>query len=103
METKHTPGPWTREKDERFKHDRSAGVKAASGQYIAAALDRNRYDLDEEVEANARLIAAAPDLLEELDNLVGVIGILKKMVGERADGINLSFAKELIARTNTTS
>lgn len=63
MDTKHTPGPWTRTEGERFKHDRGAGVKAASDQYIAAALDRNRYDLDEEVEANARLIAAAPELL----------------------------------------
>jgi hypothetical protein len=60
---RHTPGPWTRVYEERFRHDNSAGVRAANNLYIAAALDRNSYDLDEEVEANARLIAAAPDFL----------------------------------------
>jgi hypothetical protein len=60
---KHTSGPWTRLVGERFKHDSSAGVKGPDGLYIAAALDLNRYDKDDEVEANARLIAAAPDLL----------------------------------------
>ncbi len=31
--------------------------------FIASAFDLNRFDRDEEVEANAMLIAAAPDLL----------------------------------------
>jgi hypothetical protein len=61
--SKHTEGPWTRKYQERFHHDNSAGIRAANGLYIAAALDRNSFDLDDEVEANACLIAAAPDLL----------------------------------------
>jgi hypothetical protein len=66
MTAQHTPGPWTRIAGERFKHDHSAGVRAPDGNYIACALDRNRYDKDEEVEANARLIAAAPEMLRLL-------------------------------------
>jgi len=66
----HTPAPWTREPGERFRHDQSAGVTGPNGSYVAAALDLNRYDKDEEVEANARLIAAAPDLLDALERLV---------------------------------
>ncbi len=59
----HTKGPWMREEGERFKHDHSAPVKSANGKHVATALDFNRFDRDEEVEANARLIAAAPELL----------------------------------------
>jgi len=62
MTATYTPGPWTRIAGERFKHDSSAGVKDAAGHYIACALDQNRFDRDEEVEANARLIAAAPEM-----------------------------------------
>ena len=61
---RHTPGPWTREEGERFRHDQSAGIRSANGMYVATALDFNQVDRDEEVEANARLIAAATELLE---------------------------------------
>ena len=66
MTTNPTPGPWTREYGQRFIHDASAGIKAG-GLYIAAALDFNQFSRDEEVEANARLIAASPDLLQALE------------------------------------
>lgn len=66
MKNEHTPGPWTRKEGERFKHDQSAGVRTQNGTYIAAALDLNQTDRDAEVEANARLIAAAPELLQAL-------------------------------------
>ena len=65
----HTPGPWTRTGDERFRHDRSAGVMGPDGTFVAAALDFNRDDRDGEVEANARLIAAAPVLLATLESI----------------------------------
>ena len=60
----HTPGPWTRdaERDGRMR-DESAAVRGPDGLFIAAAFDFNRTDRDAEVEANARLIAAAPELL----------------------------------------
>lgn len=72
----HTPGPWTRQPHQRFRHDQSAGVQAASGTYVAAALDLNNYDRDAEVEANARLIAAGPRLLRALGALVETIQAL---------------------------
>lgn len=65
--TEHTPGPWTRdENDGRSKLDQAAWVRGPSGYFIASAFDFNRTDRDAEVEANARLIAAAPDLLAAL-------------------------------------
>jgi len=66
VQPQHTPGPWSREKGQRFRHDESRGIRAANGIYIAAALDLNNYGRDAEVDANARLIAAAPGLLDAL-------------------------------------
>jgi len=56
-ENKHTPGPWTK--------DRNI-IEDANGNEIA----RVSYERSGYVQANARLIAAAPDLLEALRYLV---------------------------------
>lgn len=63
----HTPGPWT-------DKGGSAGAVWAGEEFLAsvyptaqAGWDGNgRFDRQDETEANARLIAAAPDLLEAL-------------------------------------
>jgi hypothetical protein len=70
----HTPAPWTRdaERDGRFR-DETAGVRGPDGNFIAAAWDFNRTDRDAEVEANARLIAAAPEMLAALERLIEVV------------------------------
>lgn len=62
MDTKHTTGPWT--------HRRAF----SKGEEIGCVVMPMGYDLstsnNEENEANARLIAAAPDLLEALEGLL---------------------------------
>ena len=66
-ETKHTPGPWV--------------VKSArSGFYIESQFDVIVDSLDEfgrygaiDDEANARLIAAAPELLEALEGCIDLM------------------------------
>lgn len=66
MTTQHTPGPWHWD-GSYARRDNSRIIKVvngpASGNWVAAALDFNRDDRDDEVNANAHLIAAAPDLL----------------------------------------
>lgn len=57
MNTKHTPGPW------HVAANASAIVRDSADRDIAKTLDDNR-------EANARLIAAAPDMLEALHSAV---------------------------------
>ena len=58
----HTPGPWKLSEDpETFKNK----IFGADNYNV---LGPNR--LSSEVEANARLIAAAPDLLEALEELI---------------------------------
>lgn len=61
MDTKHTPGPW--------KHER---VGKTGNVYVRCSDGFQPNDLfrsDEERLANARLIAAAPDLLEAAKHL----------------------------------
>ena len=59
METKHTPGPW--------ENSPSCHVYAGEGELIADAGDSLTLGVSE-MEANARLIAAAPELLDALNH-----------------------------------
>ena len=62
METKHTPGPWNTDEQVIF---------ASSGEAVASTWKFGQFDTGgrgshAEAEANARLIAAAPDMLDAL-------------------------------------
>ncbi len=59
---KHTPGPWA-------LHEGKTAVNGADGRLVASCgflPYRNKWDS----EANARLIASAPDLLEALELII---------------------------------
>lgn len=71
---KHTPGPWSIFTDEKHKHN--AGIEADGFSIICIGYPDETPAMDdsgvcgrteEEAQANARLIAAAPDLLEALE------------------------------------
>lgn len=73
---KHTPGPWVHDTRGQGKPD----VRAASGRAVACTWmvcgsapksDKGYEARCEEDRANARLIAAAPELLAALEELVG--------------------------------
>lgn len=59
----HTPGPW-KFNGEHMKSDSSAVIRSADNMTVAFAADFNKYARDEEKDANARLIASAPELLD---------------------------------------
>lgn len=61
---KSTPGPWTAEKN----GGKGAWIKGANGEWSAMACGTD----DENADANARLIAAAPDLLEALKVMIDI-------------------------------
>jgi hypothetical protein len=65
MTTSHTPGPWL--------HIGQGDVVARSDKYCGGEKDIASVFLtrNDEDEANANLIAAAPDLLEALKRLMG--------------------------------
>jgi hypothetical protein len=61
-ERKHTPGPWKAEPDEA---DEICILQDSTGLIVTYAFPNGK-----EREANARLIAAAPELLEALQDLL---------------------------------
>lgn len=61
----HTPGPW--------KLKRSGAISDADGELVATTGYRVRVGSDED-DANARLIAAAPELLALLTELIDIEG-----------------------------
>jgi hypothetical protein len=60
----HTPGPW------KFEDEY---VRDATGEIIADPYTRPTADAGDEMEANAKLIAAAPDMLATLETLVATV------------------------------
>ena len=61
-ETKHTPGPWRVAPRSDYPEHADINVDAGTRGYVALCGKAG----DEEAEANARLIAAAPELLDAL-------------------------------------
>jgi hypothetical protein len=66
MADKHTPGPWKAELSCVGEY-RGLEIKGKNGQWIGNVhANKNRDDRIPQAEANARLIAAAPELLDVL-------------------------------------
>ncbi len=63
MTTKHTPGPWS---PAYLDH---AGQRVVKGEHIeiCTCWHHSVMSIEKEMEANARIIAAAPDMFEALD------------------------------------
>lgn len=59
----HTPGPWV---------DESGVIHAPVGSNIIHPARITDYFNSEEAQANARLIAASPDLLAALESMVSI-------------------------------
>jgi len=77
--SEHTPGPWTYSRSEQYGDWRFYVAQADGARYtphysdvatlIAETVSDERRSIQ---EANARLIAAAPDLLEALSRLIEI-------------------------------
>ena len=93
--SKHTPGPWEikRHFDPGYKFI-SAPKHSGLAQVVWCMEDEDRSPA---CEANAHLIAAAPDLLEALEELVDLFGGL--VSGEYPpDGFTTQPARDAIAK-----
>lgn len=78
MTTKHTPSPWIAENGMVYAFDEFDRVNRFSvmitGGYSSAPVYGDRVrTTPEELTANARLIAAAPDMLAALQNAAGLL------------------------------
>lgn len=65
MKTEHTPGPW----DVRYYDNNGQAVVSAEHIEIATCWHHCVGSIEKEMHANARLIAAAPDLLVALQDV----------------------------------
>jgi hypothetical protein len=80
MNTKHTPGPWTQYRDSRGYVRIQSNVQ---GGPVAFIEEMNNTGGTEQDHANARLIAAAPELLEALERITRVASV--ELTGRRDD------------------
>lgn len=100
---KHTPGPWLIEGRTVYSlmhHGWNRGVEVLKNRFWASCY-HDRSVTDEEAEANARLIAAAPELLEALQSTWAVIDAvgLRNLVNGVPLGATVWFVKAHDART----
>lgn len=98
--TKHTPGPWRT--DNNIGRKSELGVVADAAPCVIATMC-NAKAWPVEAKANARLIAAAPDLLAALEKLIDHVAITN--IGKR-DGviaISLDHGRAAIAKAKGES
>ena len=69
----HTPGPWAfRKGKEESQPSYCVHSKKTGDVILMFDHDQYGYGNEQEVESNAHLIAAAPDLLEALESIVAL-------------------------------
>lgn len=81
MTPRHTPGPW--------RYDYAPGY---CGELLAANGTTIAEFVTEPSEGNARLIAAAPELLEALKQLSMWLPIMTEVAGMDAEGTQVEFS-----------
>ena len=99
MTRKHTPGPWTT--DEREHNDPYQHVRILGGSRAIAELwidDAPVPEYNAEQYANARLIAAAPELLEALQILLDCVTDIREINMEDYCPNSLLLARAAIAK-----
>ena len=98
MQTKHTPGPWAFRQDSR----NIVSTPDNQGRYVTIGqLSESLFITDPEHAANARLIAAAPELLAALDRLLSATVDRTLAEGYEMDGVEYAargFALAAIAK-----
>ena len=100
--SEHTPGPWLVQETTVYAlNDERNPANRFTASVDSGWADEKCRISRQEVEANARLIAAAPDLLESLTNLVG----LAKLGAARLDKYQaaMSAAEAAIAKAEGKS
>ncbi len=66
---KHTPAPWKVQNPRHFPNKENAHYFIVNGDALVSIMPELQSNRTEESEANARLIAAAPELLEIVEEL----------------------------------
>lgn len=81
-QTKHTPGPWSSDWQFIVANDPNGVHPDIYIAEISESDDEGRVASDEQQQANARLIAAAPELLKALEDALAYMVDYKKCQNE---------------------
>jgi hypothetical protein len=93
MKTQHTPGPWSRlDRPENSFDDSRILTHITNGAHIVCTLGTTRTDGSPNHSPNARLIAAAPDLLQVVEDYL-LLCQLHDYVGAVPDAARSAIAK----------
>jgi hypothetical protein len=92
---KHTPGPWG-----VLDHAILSEKVNAYGNFWVAGFGRGDAQLTEEDHANARLIAAAPELLAACQRLLNTCGLSEDIIDEM-DVEAIELARAAIAKATS--
>lgn len=100
MEAKHTPGPWEASRGIDKEPDRWVVTVVGPKPWGVATIENGAPgDTLKTEEANARLFAAAPELLRELKHLVRLLEPLERDGGLNVPGLaTLNGARAAIAK-----
>jgi hypothetical protein len=82
MNTKHTPGPWTTYRGSVWSKDPSIDRSKRSN--IVCAISERLKVPESEQQANARLIAAAPELVDACITALSVLDVVDGRHGGHA-------------------
>lgn len=72
MKTKHTPGPW---KVLEIKNDKELMFIVKSDERMIGSFHGFYSDADDKLKADANLLAAAPEMLEALENALRLLAV----------------------------
>ena len=96
---KHTPGPWMCPTKNAAKHGFPRwDVGHQDGDFLGSIARVSAKSTPDERQANARLIAAAPDLLAALNMLALDVAALKTRYGETQQTHGEDLARAAIAK-----
>ena len=89
IEVKHTKGPWATDEDDHDAPHQNIKVKAGKHHTVCTVWidDAPVRDFNSAQQANARLIAAAPELLEALQEMVEIAESQGHIVKRARDAI----------------
>lgn len=90
LNDKHTRGPWNISDD--LTSDTHFVISLGGDRHGCILIERHREGFDSEDEPNARLVAAAPDMLKALKAIEHQIGTLKP------DASTLIYVRAAIAK-----
>lgn len=89
MTHSHTAGPWHIGRDSNdVRGDRVTDIKGNDGTHVGSLRQSGRPSHEDTAEANAKLIAAAPDMLDMLYTVLPYIETLEQDKGYKPGAVN---------------